>query len=76
MRVRMPDGDDRVPAVQIQVLVALFVPEITSLGPYRLDVVKGINVEEIHFRREWALGTRLMRDRKEILMLKSHGLQS
>src|SRR5579859_892241 len=51
MRMRMPDGDDGMAAIQVQVLLTVLVPDIGPFGFRDRNVVDRINVEEVHNSR-------------------------
>jgi hypothetical protein len=46
--VAVPDRDNGVAAIQVQVAPALLIPKVGSLSLDRGDIEKRINVEEIH----------------------------
>jgi hypothetical protein len=45
MGVGVSDGDDGMTAIQVQVLLSLVIPYLTSLSFYDVNVEKGIHVE-------------------------------
>ena len=46
--MRMPDGDNRMAAVKVQVFLSFVVPHRAALRPYGRNIEEGIYVKKVH----------------------------
>ena len=44
----MADADHGMTSIEVEVLLAIFIPYVRALSFHDVDVVDGVNVEEVH----------------------------